>query len=281
MFDIDPTNEGQAAFWGGPGASHWVQGADLYDAQLEPFIAPVIEGADLSGGDSVIDIGCGTGAVSRAAAKVVGEGSVIGYDISESMVSEARLRSGGETRHRVADAQIEPFTPGGCDVVISRFGVMFFGDPVVAFANLASATRRGGRLSFVCWQDVSANEWMSGPGHAVAPILGPPPEPEPGAPGPFSLADPDLVAETLDAGGWTGIEVEAFTPDLYVSGPGSLDQAVEFMMGRTAIASILADRPPDDADAVRTILCDVFEPHHDGVGVRFNSAAWAVRALRR
>lgn len=281
MPDVAPANEGQAAFWGGPGSTLWVAGADLYDAQLEPFVAPVLDGATLRTGAQVLDVGCGTGALSRAAAGIVGPACVLACDISETMITEAARRGGARVEHVVADAQIHPFEAESRDAVVSRFGVMFFADPGAAFTNLARATRLGGNLSIACWQDPSDNEWMRAPGEAVAPILGPLPPPDPEAPGPFSMADRGRIERILHDGGWSDIEIEPFTPDLYIGGPGPLEDAVSFMMGRTAVATLLAERSPAEVEQVRTILRTTFSPHHDGAGVRFNSAAWLVRAVRR
>jgi len=200
-------NTGQAEHWNtGPGVAHWVANQARYDRMHAPFTALILDAAALRPGGTVLDVGCGCGGTTLAAARLVAPGQALGLDLSGPMLARARADAEaaglGNAVFRQGDAQVEPLEPGRFDTVISRFGVMFFADPVAAFANISSATRAGGRLVFACWQPLAANQWMLVPGAALAEHL-PPPAPAPaGGPGMFAFADPDRLRPILAAAGW-------------------------------------------------------------------------------
>jgi SAM-dependent methyltransferase len=177
----------------------------------------------------------------------------------------------------VADAQVAPFAADR-DVVVSRFGVMFFDDPVAAFTNLRSALRRDGRLAFVCWRPMLENEWMAVPLGAVLAHLTPPTPPDPDAPGPFAFGDRDRVARILADAGFRDVAVEPFDTQVAVGGGGTVDDVVEFIratgMGRLLLADPSADGVADALDAMRSAL----DAHAGPDGVRLGAATWLVRA---
>ncbi|MGO9559999.1 MAG: class I SAM-dependent methyltransferase, partial [Acidimicrobiales bacterium] len=185
-------NTGMAEYWNGRPANVWVTEAERFDSILAPFGRRLLTSAVLKPGEQVLDVGCGNGAVSLEAARTVGrDGQVTGLDLSAPMLEVARRRAkeqGIDVSFVQGDAQTASFDHP-FDVVLSRFGVMFFDGPQAAFANLAKATRPGGRLCFVCWQELFANEWIAVPAMAMVAHVGIPELPEPGAPGPFALAD--------------------------------------------------------------------------------------------
>jgi ubiquinone/menaquinone biosynthesis C-methylase UbiE len=157
-------NTDMAEYWNGRPADVWVTEAERFDSMLAPFGRRLLTAAVLEPGERVLDVGCGNGAVSLEAARAVAPGGLVtGIDLSAPMLGVARRRAeeqGMDIDFVQRDAQTASFDQP-FDVVVSRFGVMFFDDPEVAFANLAKAARSGGRLSFVCWQEMFANEWIA------------------------------------------------------------------------------------------------------------------------
>jgi SAM-dependent methyltransferase len=212
----------QAEFWSQL-APVWL---DLED-QLEEVGGPpgqlAVDRLDLLPGQRVVDLGCGSGRTTLELASRVGpDGEVLGVDIAAEMLARGReraARSGaGNIEFLHADVQVHDLGQARFDAAYSRFGVMFFTDPVAAFANVRTALRPGGMLSFVCWQGVFDNEWMLVPGAAVASVTGSlPPMPGPDEPGPFSLADPDRVRAVLDAAGFESLAIEPHADQVVIS----------------------------------------------------------------
>ncbi len=203
-------NEEQAKFWSERSPT-WLE---LEDRLEEVNGLPgrlAMDRLDPVRGQRIVDLGCGAGRTTvELAARVAPGGRVLGVDIAEEMLTGARRRAQGidAMELRRADIQVDPLEEEAFDGAYSRFGVMFFADPPAAFANVRRALRPGGTLSFVCWQGPLDNEWMSVPVMAAAAVIGPPPTPEPGAPGPFSLADPERVREILAAAGFRDADIE-------------------------------------------------------------------------
>lgn len=278
MDDRATANVEQAEYWNGPEGRHWADHEDRFDEMLVPFVEPVLDAAGVAAGDRVLDVGCGNGALSRAAA--ARGATVTGVDLSGPMLDRARARAAAEglaVEYVQADAQAHPFA-GGFDVVVSRYGVMFFADPTAAFANLARALEPGGRLAFVCWQDMTANEWVRVPALAMLPIVGPPDVPPPDAPGPFAFADADRVRAILAAAGFSDVTVASLEPPVLLGGRRSLDETLEFVgqggMGKRFLGDADAATAARALEAVRTVL----EPFVTPEGVRLGSAAWLVTA---
>jgi SAM-dependent methyltransferase len=211
-------NETQIEHWNGDEARHWIDEQDRYERQLAPFAAELLRAAAIGSTDRVLDVGCGCGGTTMLAAHDAA--TARGIDISEPMLDQARTRAATANIANVqfdqADAQTHAFEPASFDVAISRFGVMFFDDPDAAFANIARALRPGGRLAFVCWQELGRNDWLLIPGMAAAqhvplPDLGPP-----GGPGMFSLAEPDQLHKLLQSAGFVDVDVTAFEVPMLV-----------------------------------------------------------------
>ena len=276
-------NEAQIEHWNGDEARHWIDEQDRYDRQLAPFATELLRAAAIGSTERVLDVGCGCGGTTMLAAQDAGEAR--GIDISAPMLDHARELAAAanimNVRFDQADVQTNAFEPASFDVAISRFGVMFFDDPDAAFANIARALRPGGRLAFVCWQELGSNDWLLVPGMAAAqhvslPELGPP-----GGPGMFSLADSGHVYKLLHSAGFVDIDVAAFEVPMLVAGGGSLDETLEFLLATGIAHAMLADAEPDAAargvDAARQALAS----HHDGEGVRLGAATWVVTARSR
>lgn len=200
-------------------ADYWSQRAPTWlemEEQLEDVIGPpgqlAMDRLSLLPKQRVIDLGCGAGRTTvELATRVSPGGEVLGLDIADAMLGAARERAehmGVENVEFVhADVQVHDFGTNRFDAAFSRFGVMFFSDPVAAFSNVRNAIRPGGLLSFVCWQSVFDNEWMLVPGMAAMSVIGALPQPRPEEPGPFSLCDPDRVRSILCTAGFSEVEV--------------------------------------------------------------------------
>ena len=278
-------NTDQAERWNcGEDLAHWITNQARYDRMGEPFAALILAAAALRPRRQVLDVGCGWGGTTLAAARLIAPGRATGIDISGPML--ARARAGAEAAgvgnvvFQQGDAQVHPFDPAGFDTVISRFGIMFFADPIAAFANIRSATRPAGRLVFACWQPLAAQEWLLVPGAALAEHV---PLPDgfgsSDGPGMFAFADPDRIRQILAAAGWRDIEITSEHASILVGGGGSVDDAVEFTrtgsMGRTMLAGADAGTVDRAVASVRA----AFAPHADADGVHLDAAVWLVRAV--
>lgn len=282
---VAPGNAEQAEHWNADEAVHWVAQQERYGAMLAPFGALVLEAAALRPTDDVLDIGCGCGDTTLAAARAATAGSALGVDLSEPMLARARERAREEglanVRFEQGDAQVHNFAEAGLDVALSRFGVMFFADRAVAFGNVARSLRRGGRLAFVCWQELGANEWMMVPGMAAAAHVPLPDLGEPDAPGMFALADRDRVVGILTEAGFGDVTIEPAGPSLLVGGGGTLDDAVAFMRESGIGQALLADAEPDAARRAMEAVRDALAPYVTPRGVELASAVWIVQGRRR
>lgn len=206
----DIVNTEQAQAWNGPEGAHWARNQDRWNAVNEGFDEPLLDAAGITGEDRVLDLGCGSGQTTRRAALRAPRGHVLGLDLSGPMLAEARSRAEREGVANVSfaqgDAQVHPFGAGAFDAAVSRYGVMFFADPVAAFGNVGRALRPGGRLAFVCPADAALNGWVTAMAslREVLPVgdFG-----QPGLPGMFSLAAPDRIGDVLTAAGFAGIDV--------------------------------------------------------------------------
>lgn len=198
------TNLDQREFWTHSAGPTWVSHQGDMDALLTPVLDLVLEHAGLQAGERVLDIGCGTGHSTAAAAQLVGEtGRVTGLDISDTMLELARerLAAMAQVDLLMADAQTHPFEAAGFDVLVSRFGVMFFDDTTTAFANLWAALAPGGRMTLAAWGPAPHNPWFMEPAQAAREVLGPVPKADRTLPGPFAFEDPERILPMLKAAG--------------------------------------------------------------------------------
>jgi SAM-dependent methyltransferase len=275
------TNVEQREYWNSDESRHWVQHQDIYDRLLEPFGTRVIEAASLAPGDRVLDVGCGCGATTVAAGRATAPGTAVGVDLSEPMLAVARdrARRGGldNVQFQAADAQSHAFDAHTFDVVMSRFGVMFFDDPVAAFSNIHGALQPDGRIVFVCWKDLFENEWLSVPGAAILQYLPLPEAAPPGAPGPFAFADPEHVRRILTAAGFMDVSIEAVHEPMLYAGLDA-DGVVDFMRGTGMGRTLLGDAEPALAEKAATAARDALTPYATSEGIRISGTAWLVRA---
>ena len=232
-------NKDQEEIWNGPGGKAWVRAQALLDAAFTPFERILVETATAAGAARVLDIGCGTGATTLAMSRALGpDAECLGLDISETMITHARKRAaeaGSNAEFVVADAQTHEFAANHHDLITSRFGVMFFEDPVSAFRNLNRATAPGASMVLLSWRDPAENPFMTAAEAAARPLLPDLPVREPNARGQFGFADSARVERILSEAGWQDVtneklDVECRFPlpdmDLYVSLMGPVGYAM-------------------------------------------------------
>jgi SAM-dependent methyltransferase len=274
-------NVDQAASWDGPEGSHWSTNADRYDTSLREHLRLLEGAARIGAGESVLDIGCGNGTSTLDAARAAAPGRVVGIDLSTAMLERGRAGASAAGLTNVefvaGDAQVHPFEPASFDVAISRFGVMFFADPVAAFTNVARAVKPGGRIAWIVWRPLAENEFFSSVRAAVA-VGRDLPSPPAGVPSPFGLADPDHTERTLREAGFTSIELVAVDARYYAG--SDADDAYEFVRGSGFVR--FATQDLDDADRSRAFdaLREMLTGHTTNDGVLFDSACWLVHAVR-
>lgn len=285
------TTPKQAEQWNGSGGEAWVRRQETLDRMVRPLGQLALDAAAIAPGEAVLDVGCGCGETTLAVAARTGpSGRVLGVDVSAPMLARAAERvaarregDGAPIELVLADAATHALPEASFDVLVSRFGVMFFEDPAHAFANLARALRPGARLAFVCWRAMEENPWALLPLRAVASVA-PVPAPTPGAPGAFALADDARVTRILEEAGFVDVR---FVPQdcevpLGPTGPGVRDEDVlahllEVGPAARAVAA-LGVRPAAEA-ALSAMLATL--PRREGEGgVWVRAAAWLVTARR-
>ncbi|MDP2330307.1 MAG: methyltransferase domain-containing protein [Reyranella sp.] len=267
----------QAAYWNGPGGQGWLASYARLERSLLDIGKTVLALAAAKSGERVIDIGCGNGGTTEALAQAVGPtGHVLGVDISEILVGAARARRVPNATFVVGDAAAHPFEAASYDLVFSRFGVMFFGDPVVAFRNLQQALKPTGRLAFVCWRTTQENPWGLVPVRAAAPFLPPLPKPGPEDPGQYAFGDPARVERILKESGFGAIAIEPLDVPIWM---GADAAEVVANAGRFGpLARAFADATPDQIEKAKAAIATVLKPHESAAGVVLPGACWLVAA---
>ena len=273
-------NADQERAWDREEGLIWAEHPDRFDAAVACHNARMLEAAEFELADRSLDVGCGCGASTIDTARVTPDGLAIGNDLSGPMlrIADARARAVGveNVRFERADAQVHPFD-GGLDVVISRFGAMFFADPTAAFTNIGRAMRPDGRLVLLAWQDLARNEWLLEQRAALA--MGRDlPRPPVGAPGPFGLADPEAVQRILGDSGFERVELDAVHEPVYV-GHDAAD-AYEFMSEIGPSRGMLEGLDDCDRAAALEKLRASIVTHETPDGVLFDSQAWLIRARK-
>lgn len=270
-------NARQAALWNDASGKAWVALQPLIDGVLAPFESLVVDSGYPGEGGNVLDIGCGAGATTLAMARRVGSGGrCVGLDISRPLVALARKRMEevANASFEVGDAQTYAFETGRFDAVVSRFGVMFFDDPVAAFANMRQAARPGGRLAFVAWRGPGENDFMTTAARTAAPFLPPAPAPDPDAPGQFAFADGARVKRILEASGWSSIKVEKADVLCRIAER----DLMTYVTRLGPLGAALRELDQATAKNITEALPAAFAPFvQDGEG-RFNAACWLATA---
>ncbi len=272
------TDDEQTRLWNGLAGRAWVEEQELLDQMFKPFEGLLVEAVSVGFGSQVLDVGCGTGSTTLAVARLLGaKGRCLGIDISDPMITAARARAereGTPASFIRANAQDHAFEPASFDMIISRFGVMFFDDFVRAFANLRRAAKDNAGLRFIAWRGPSENPFMTTAERAAAPLLPNLPARRPDAPGQFAFADQRRVHRILEESGWAEIDIRPL--DVACTLPEK--ELVRYLtrLGPLGLALYEAD------DRTRTQVIETvraaFEPYVHGAEVRFTAACWMVGA---
>jgi SAM-dependent methyltransferase len=286
VFSQDNPNAEQIEYWNGEAGEGWAERDRQMEKTLGPIGAEAIAAAAPRGGEAVLDIGCGCAATSfRLLQRVSPGGSVLGVDISAPMLRTAAAAAEQLPRElqdavafEQADASLYPFQSGAFDLAFSRFGVMFFADPVAAFANIRTALKPGGRLAFVCWAPVAENEWITVPmGAALQHMPRPEPMP-PHAPGPFGLADREHTERVLSEAGFSAINIASLRPTMRFGHGMQRERIADFFIEAGPVSRLLTEASPELVDTVRQAMSEAIMPHYDGETVNMQASCWIVTA---
>ena len=275
----------QVADWNGRSGEQWVANQARLDAMLAAFGDAAIEAAAPGEGEQILDVGCGAGATSQALAARVGpRGHVLGVDISAPLIDRAReaAPAGAPLAFALADAGTAALPGQAFDLLFSRFGVMFFDDPAVAFAHMRGALKHGGRLAFACWRGGAENDWVRLPMAVVADLTPLPPPPDPEAPGPFSFGDRGRVARILTDAGFTDVSIAPFDhPVPFGHGAtreAAVDNAVDMAFQVGPLARLLAQQPEEIRARAAAAVRRAFGAKPGERSVMIDGAAWIVTA---
>jgi SAM-dependent methyltransferase len=276
-------NAAQIAYWNDRAAVTWTTFQERLDTLFEPLTALALDAAAPLPGERIIDIGCGCGATVLALAGRVGPtGQVLGLDISEPMAARARERIGAaglaNARVVVSDAAAHAFPPDSADLLFSRFGVMFFADPIAAFANLHGAMRQGGRLLCAAWRPLVDNPWFIVPQQAARALLPPQPPADPHAPGPFAFADRDRTLGIFRDAGWQDVTLTRQDVPMRFAASGEIDQATDFATRVGALARMLAEVDPALHPRIRSAVADALAAYDSPAGIILSGSIWLISA---
>jgi ubiquinone/menaquinone biosynthesis C-methylase UbiE len=274
-------NADQIAYWNGPGGARWAERQASQDILLAPVAEILIDRAKPSPGERVIDVGCGSGATTNAFAQKVGpSGHVFGIDVSGPMLDRARQVTPKQAPvdYALADATVYPFDPESFDLLVSRFGVMFFADPVRSFANLRRALRPTGRLAFACWREPRENPWMMTPLQAVYQHVPKLPQMAPEDPGPFAFASEQRVRRILGEAGFKDVALEACPLALDLAIGRGLEAAVQGALEIGPASRALDGHPAEVRAAAANTVRETLARFVDGSSVRLPGSIWLVTA---
>ena len=280
-------NEAQQEYWNGEVGERWAERDNFMAKLLEPAAIALLDKISPASGIDAIDIGCGGGSQTMTLAEKIGEGgSVLGVDISEPLLQcakERMIRSsfmGADVDFLKADAAVHRFVPDSVDLLFSRFGVMFFDDPVAAFANLRQALRANGSLGFCCWREKRENDWINLPYQAIQKFLAEQPEEDPFSPGPFAFASYKHVSEILGYAGFSGVQIIPCDVPLSFGPSKDIQAAVKELTMTGPVAKLMADLSDDVRARAFDSVVVALEPNYKDGTVTLSGALWLVMASK-
>jgi SAM-dependent methyltransferase len=272
-------HQDMVAYWNGAGADRWIGESARTEAMLSRVAELLYLRARLHPGETVLDVGCGLGPTTvELAHRVAPIGRAIGLDVSKEMVDRARRRAAGiaNIEFIAGDAASHRFAAPFADLLFSRFGVMFFGDPIAAFTNLRQAMKPNSRVLFACWRRLSENPWMLTPLLAAYEHVPRLPPAEPNEPGPFSFADADRISAILSTAGFNKPSLAPAELTFDVAGGAGMDAAVHQTMAMGVTSRALQDQPQLVRDAVAVSIRKALAPYARDGHVELPGAVWLV-----
>ena len=269
-------NAAQLEYWNGPTGQRWAARQKITDRSLQSISAALMSFAAPRNGMRVLDIGCGAGTTTSQLAQTVAPGRVTGVDISAPMLAVARARAEASVDFIEADASTHSFVPE-FDLVFSRFGVMFFADPVAAFSHIKTALRRGGKLAFVCWRAFEENDWAFAPYSAARDLLSPQDPPVPYAPGPFAFADGERLKSILEQSGFQRVRLERLDTVMHMG--ATVEEAGEEALNLGPLARAASDLDEPTRDKIRARAAAAFEKFKTPAGITPPASCWLVGAI--
>ena len=274
-------NSEQHKFWNSDSANYWISQKQALDQLLEPWARLLLDAADLSGRENIADIGCGSGATTlKFAASLNMTGRITGIDLSKRLIdtaiSTAQERALENVSFVEADAaQYRFHSPQ--DLMISRCGVMFFGDFVAAFSNLRASLNNTGRVLFVVWRAPEENDWYQFPVRCAAAFSEEEQQQfDPNAPGAFALADSSRVQNILEAAGFRNIRLRAVTEKLCVG--QTVQSAADMFLAMDRIRKLLDHSDPVLLNKVKRHMVQGLADYQQESGVYMNGTCWLVSA---
>jgi SAM-dependent methyltransferase len=283
MSELTIANQEQREFWSDIKGDLWVTLQPRIDTMLATFGDKALDTLNPQSGERILEIGCGTGTTTLALGGRVGtSGEILAADLSRPMLNKAIERANVSAEHPItfveADAQVHSFPTATFDAVYSRFGVMFFDDPIAAFRNIRKAVRPGGRMAYVCWADRKANPWIRIPAGAAKTCLDLPAPPPDDAPGQFSMENEGRVQQILHDAGWSDIGLERFTVDGSIGSDAA--DAARFItkMGPMSEPFALADS--DTQNKTLQVIEEALTPYSNDSGVTLGFSTWIVSAMQ-
>ena len=279
-------NADQIEFWNGAGGKNFVRHQAGLDAMLGVFGERAMEQGGLKSGDIVLDIGCGCGDASIEMARRVGStGEVVGVDISEIMLTRAEdVASHADLTNvffELADVEVDPLHRDSFDLAFSRFGVMFFNDPVAALSNVRKVLHKNGRLAFACWQTLAESPWIALQMQAVVALLPEEDRPAPvapDAPGPFSFGDLDRLRNILVEAGFSNIKIEDYGPEVALFGLRDMEDVLDYALLVGPASALLENQDATMCARAREAVREVYLPFLTDEGVVMQTSAWIVTA---
>ena len=283
---MSDANKDQKDFWSGKGGDVWVKRQQAMDTMLNPLGEAALKKLELNEDSNVLDIGCGCGNTTLSIAeKIKPSGRVTGLDISKPMlqraIESAQNRSLENISFQCLDVQTEDFGVNTFNAAFSRFGVMFFEDPVAAFRNINKSLLSRSPLSFICWQSPIQNPWQSLFVQEVKKFIDLP-SPPPRSPGPFAFMESDYVNSILENSNFENVEIVGYEAEVNMFSGRSLSDAVQdYTSINPVVTEMLKDSTVELKERILNSVIEVFSPYFSEKGLIFSSATWIVTANKK